>query len=210
MKALKWFPAPIGLLCMMRKSSLTIGTVIVSVALVLAGCGSAGQNQSKPSSGTSQSGAAEHNQDDVTFAQELVPHHQLAVQNCDIILGKQGIDPRVVDLANQIKGEQTSQIQQLQAWLNQWGNPAPSQSGMPSTTAANANSAEIDDLQKAQGVDDSKMFLTEMISHDQAGITVAQTEIKSGQFPAAIAMANDIVNAQQQQITQMQKVLSSL
>ncbi|MGH3636057.1 MAG: DUF305 domain-containing protein, partial [Mycobacterium sp.] len=67
---------------------------------------------------------------------------------------------------------------------------------------------EIADLEKAQGVDESRMFLTEMISHHQAGIAMAQTEIQSGQFPAATAMAHDIVNTQQQ-ITRMQEILSS-
>jgi uncharacterized protein (DUF305 family) len=41
----------------------------------------------------------------------------------DIILGKQGIDPRVVQLANQIKAAQGPEIQQMQGWLSQWGQP---------------------------------------------------------------------------------------
>ena len=45
---------------------------------------------------------------------------QQAVQMSDIILSKQGIDPRVVDLANQIKAAQGSEIQQMQGWLTQW------------------------------------------------------------------------------------------
>jgi uncharacterized protein (DUF305 family) len=190
-----------------KRRLLTIGTATLAAALALVGCANSSNNQSKSTSATtSQPGVPAHNQADVTFAQGLLPHHQLGVQNCDIILGKQGIDPRVIDLAKQMKDQQTSQIQQLQDWLKQWGGPAtPSQTGTSTATPA-----EIADLQNTQGVDDSKMFLAEMISHHQAAIAMAQTEIQSGQFPAATAMAHDIVNNQQQQIDSMQQILSSL
>ena len=65
-------------------------------------------------------------------------------------------------------------------------------------------------LQKAQGVEASKLFLTQMIQHHQGAITVAQNEIDSGQYPAAIAMAQSIVTSQQQQINTMQSMLASL
>jgi uncharacterized protein (DUF305 family) len=38
---------------------------------------------------------------------------------------------------------------------------------------------------------------------------MAQDEIKSGQYPAAVAMAKQIVTTQQQEIDQMQGMLSS-
>ena len=53
-----------------------------------------------------------HNQADITFAQNMIPHPQ-AVQMSDIILGKQAIDPRAVQLANQIKAAQGPEIQQI-------------------------------------------------------------------------------------------------
>lgn len=41
---------------------------------------------------------------------------------------------------------------------------------------------DIQALTNAQGVDASKLFLTQMIQHHQGAITMAQSEIKSGQY----------------------------
>jgi uncharacterized protein (DUF305 family) len=65
-------------------------------------------------------------------------------------------------------------------------------------------------LQNAQGVDASQLFLTQMITHHQGAITMAQTEIDSGQSPEAVALAHKIADTQQQEITTMQNILSSL
>jgi uncharacterized protein (DUF305 family) len=65
-------------------------------------------------------------------------------------------------------------------------------------------------LQNAQGVDASKQFLTGMIQEHQAAIAMAQDEIKSGQYPPAVALANSIVTNHQQENTTMQGILASL
>jgi uncharacterized protein (DUF305 family) len=54
----------------------------------------------------------------------MIPHRQQhCIQMSDIILGKRGIDPRVVQLATQIRATQRSEVQQMQSWLSQWGQP---------------------------------------------------------------------------------------
>ncbi len=73
--------------------------------------------------------AAAHNMADAHFAQMMIPHHQQAIEMSDIILAKQGIDPRVVDLAIQVKAAQSPEIAQMQGWLSQWGMPG--MGGMP-------------------------------------------------------------------------------
>ena len=55
------------------------------------------------------------------FARMMIPHHQQAIEMSDMILAKQGIDPRVIDLAKQIKAAQGPEIEKMQGWLNQWG-----------------------------------------------------------------------------------------
>jgi hypothetical protein len=56
----------------------------------------------------------------------LAPHDSLPPtgdRNEDIVSVKQGIDSRVTELANRIRAAQGPQIQQMQDWLNHWGNP---------------------------------------------------------------------------------------
>src|SRR4051812_8528701 len=131
-----------------------------------------------------------HNQSDVMFAQHMIPHHQQAIEMSDVVLAKQGIDPRVTDLAKQIKAAQGPEIQQMQGWLTQWGSPQmpmpsgmpghgdmPGMSGMPGMTGM-MSEQDMAALQNAQGVEASKLFLTQMIAHHEGAITMGQNEIK--------------------------------
>jgi uncharacterized protein (DUF305 family) len=47
-----------------------------------------------------------------------------------------------------------------------------------------------------------------MVKHHEGAITMAQQEIDSGQFPAAVEMARAIVSSQQAEIDEMQALLS--
>ncbi|MCW2650581.1 MAG: hypothetical protein QOE41_4556 [Mycobacterium sp.] len=200
---------------MMRRPALTIGAAALAALVTVTACSNssnqtATSTTSASSSATTSAPATQaHNQADITFAQDMIPHHQQAIQMSNIILGKQGIDARVVQLANQIKAEQGPEIQQMQSWLSQWGQPTTSMAPgmvMPGMLA----DQDITTLQNAQGVDASKLFLTGMIQHHQGAINMAQDEIKSGQYPPAVALAHSIVTSQQQEITTMQGILGSL
>jgi uncharacterized protein (DUF305 family) len=174
------------------------------------------------------------------FAHHMIPHHQQAIEMSDMILAKQGVDPRVVDLAKQIKDAQGPEIDQMQGWLNQWGmSGMPPMTGMPgmpgsgtetaspttspmhggpmmpgmgdmSGMAGMMSPADMQALQNAQGVESDKLFLTQMIAHHQGAITMAQNEIKDGEFPDAIALAKSIVTSQQKEIDTMNEILKSL
>jgi uncharacterized protein (DUF305 family) len=198
----------------MRRRVLVIGAAGLAALLTMTACSSS--DNKSATSGTSSAGSSAaanstpatgaHNQADVTFAQGMIPHHeQHCIQMSDIILGKQGIDPRVVQLANQIKAEQGPEIQQMRSWLSQWGQPATS-----SMAPGMMSDQDMTALKNAQGVDASKQFLTGMIQEHQAAIAMAQDEIKSGQYPQAVALAHSIVTNHQQEITTMQGILASL
>ncbi|BAH55731.1 MULTISPECIES: DUF305 domain-containing protein [Rhodococcus] len=233
----------------MKTTKIAVGAAAVAALVALTACSNSGSDQSAQSSAsasvTATTAAADtHNQADVTFAQQMIPHHAQAIEMCDVVLAKNGIDPRVTDLANQIKAAQGPEIEQLQGWLTEWGQSSmpmatsgmmtPGQS-MPMATSgmmtpgqsmpmsgmempgdsgmgmSGMMSAEdMTALQNAQGVDASRLFLTQMIAHHQGAIAMAQTEIDSGQYPDAVAMARTIADTQQQEITTMQNILASL
>lgn len=231
---------------LVRRSLTASAAAAAGIALLtLTACGNSGNQAGSgtttvvsSSVSSSPAGAQAHNDHDVMFAQHMIAHHQQAIQMSDMMLGKQGIDPRVVDLANQIKAAQGPEIQQMQTWLNQWGQPTtpgamspsstmPGMSGMPGMPGTPSHSGmpgmpgmggmdgmmseqDMQALQNAQGVDASKLFLTQMIQHHQGAITMAQNEIKSGQYSPATAMAQSIVTSQQKEITTMQNILGSL
>ncbi len=196
----------------MRQRLLGAGAAALAALITLTACGGSTtetRSNSTPAA-TSQSGAQPHNNADVMFANHMIPHHQQAIEMSDILLGKQGIDPRVVTLANQIKAAQTPEIQQMQSWLDQWGQPTimPGHD-MPGMTGM-VSEQDMAALQNAQGVEASKLYLTHMIAHHQGAITMAQDEIKSGQYPPAVALAQSIVTSQQKEIDEMNAILGTL
>lgn len=213
------------------KRTVLAGAAAVAAAVTLAACNNSTPAPSSaatsPSSATSTSAApsaAAHNHADVMFAQMMIPHHQQAIEMSDMILGKQGIDPKVTDLATRIKAAQGPEIDQMKGWLSQWGTPsmAPSSSmpgmGMPGMDMPGMgmhgegmmSEQDMAALQNAQGVAASKLFLTQMIAHHQGAITMAETEIQTGQFPDAIALANNIKTSQQKEIETMRSILATL
>jgi uncharacterized protein (DUF305 family) len=150
----------------------------------------------------------------------MIPHHEQAVEMSDMLLGKQGVDPAVVSLANEIKAAQAPEIETMQEWLAQWGvfsAPATSGTGMPSHNMPGhdmsgggmgmMSDADMAALQNAQGTEAGRLFLEQMIEHHEGAITMAQQEIDNGQFAAAVEMARSIVSSQQAEIDEMRALL---
>ena len=57
------------------------------------------------------------------FAQMMIPHHEQALEMSAIVLAKDGLDPEVAKLAEEIQAAQGPEIEQLEAWLDEWGVP---------------------------------------------------------------------------------------
>ena len=158
----------------------------------------------------------------------MIPHHQQAIEMSDMVLSKQGMDPRVVELATQIKDAQGPEIAQMQGWLDEWnmdmgdmpghggmdgsGSMMPDMPGMGGMGMMDGmlSPAEMQALKDAQGVEADKLFLTGMIKHHEGAITMAQNEIKNGEFPEAIELSKAIVESQQKEIDTMNEILKTL
>lgn len=149
----------------------------------------------------------------------------------DSLLSKPGIDPAVASLANDIKTAQGPEIATMQGWLKEWGittatmpghdmsghggmpgHDMSTQGDMPGMGAMPGMMTDEDmaALQRAQGVDAARLFLTQMIAHHEGAIAMAQNEIDSGQFTPAVEMARAITASQQKEIGAMQELLRSL
>lgn len=193
----------------MRQQLVRLSAAAVVATVTLSACSSSGNQAATRSPSTSPAQA--HNSTDITFAQNMMPCHKQAIQMSDIILTKQGLDPRVVQVANQIKAAEGSDIKGMQSWLSQWQQPTTpsSAAGMPAMQGMTGmmSPEQITGLQNAQGADASKQFLTMMIQNHQHAVMLAQSEIDSGQYPPAVAMAHSIATSEQQEVSTMQGIL---
>ena len=226
---------------MHNRQRVGIAAAAAAALVTISACSNSGsdtQAQTSTPTGTSAASssaapaAESHNDADVAFAQGMIPHHEQAVVMSDMLLGKQGVDPRVITLANEIKAAQAPEIEQMTGWLSQWGasttpsSPSSTMPGMPGHDMPGGNmpgggmpgmaghgmmsDQDMAALQNAQGAEASGLFLTQMIQHHEGAIMMAQQELDKGQFPAAVTLARAIVSAQQQEITTMKGLLDSL
>jgi uncharacterized protein (DUF305 family) len=49
----------------------------------------------------------------VMFASGMIPHHNQAIEMCDLLLAKADIDPKITALAQQIKAAQAPEVAQM-------------------------------------------------------------------------------------------------
>lgn len=201
----------------LRTIALT-SSALLATALVLAGC--APQDGTMPGMDHGPGGmtattepAAEFNAADEMFVTMMIPHHQQAIEMADQILAKDGIDERVVSLAEQIKAAQDPEIQTMKGWLEEWGVPYDdSMSGMDGMDMGGGMMSEDDmaALDAATGVEATRLFLNGMIAHHQGAVTMAQSVLTDGQNPDVAALAQQIIDGQTAEITTMQDILASL
>ena len=199
-------------------------------ALLLAGCGG---DPSTPATDTATpatatpatvvgSGpttvSAAHNAADITFAQQMIPHHQQAVAMAQLAADR-AANGEVKQFAARIQGAQDPEITQMQAFLTAWAATAATPPGdlggmhdMGGTMAAMLGMMSDDQMsqrRQATGAAFDRAFLQMMTAHHQGAIQMAQTELADGQNPEANALAQKIITAQQGEITQMRTLLGS-
>ena len=187
-------------------------TAAVLGALTLAACG----GHSNSHSGSSDTGAAAtgaFNDADVTFAQSMIPHHEQAIEMADIALDPSvGASEQVRDLATRIKGAQDPEITMMGGWLTAWGQPMTmdmSDGHDMSSMEVMMSVEEMDAMGAMTGVDFDSMWMEMMIRHHEGAIAMAVTVKAGSSNPDVLALADQVIAAQQAEIDEMEALLAS-
>ncbi|MEO3743019.1 DUF305 domain-containing protein [Plantactinospora sp. B5E13] len=193
-------------------TAAAIGAVTVTAACGGDGHGS-GHTAEQPATATSAPvSTAGHNQADIAFAQGMVPHHQQAVQMAEMAESRAS-DPQVKSLASKIRTAQQPEIDQMTAWLREWGAATASASagghGMHGGMPGMMTDQDMAAMERANGDEFDRMFLEMMIRHHQGAVQMASTEAQQGQNPAARSLAEKIKADQTAEISQMQSLLNN-
>jgi uncharacterized protein (DUF305 family) len=114
----------------------------------------------------------------------------------------------VKELAGRIETAQSPEIEQLTTMLESWDAPA----GMNGMAHGSDHGMMTDDqmaqLEQATGADFDRMWLQMMIAHHEGALTMAGAQLEQGSDAEAKALAQKIVDAQQEEITEMQGLLA--
>lgn len=197
----------------MKNRAAATAAITLAALLALAGCASttsSGGMDNMPGMGSSASAspAADVNDADMQFTMMMIPHHEQAVEMADMILAKDGIDERVITLAEQIKAAQGPEIELMESWLDDWGTPMGDMDGMDH--GGMMSDTDMQALEDATGDEASRLFLEQMIVHHEGAIEMAQDEVDNGQNPDVITLAENIIASQTTEITTMEDILATL
>lgn len=201
---------------LVRRTALVV--TAGAATLVLAACSSGGghdmgsMNSDSSPSATASAKAGDHNDQDVSFATEMIQHHRQAVDMAELAADRAS-SRDVKDLATKIKGAQDPEIKTMSGWLTSWGEEVPADmsgmeghdmsSGMPGMMS----SEDMDKLEKASGTEFDKMFLEMMVEHHTGAVEMAKAEKSDGKHGPATKLADDVITAQTAEIEQMNKML---
>ncbi|PVG84590.1 DUF305 domain-containing protein [Nocardioides gansuensis] len=194
--------------------------LLVPLLLLAAACGSEPEATSKiPES-------EPFNDADVAFATDMVPHHAQALSMVDLTVGRD-LSPDVAAVAEQVRAAQAPEIEQLVDLLEAWEQPIPETSRdhvnaghgdhgkhadagpLPEHEEMRgmASADELAALESARGKDFEQMWLELMAAHHDGAVEMAQEELDSGEDPAALALAESIIEAQEAELEQIEAML---
>jgi uncharacterized protein (DUF305 family) len=184
----------------------------VAAALFLSSCsrpasdGHTGQPSDQPVITGQPAG---YNADDVAFANDMILHHQQAV-DLSAMVPDRSANTELVSLAQQISTVQQPEINVMKVFLVQWKENPDTNSGHAghgNTMQGMVDGATMTRLESLNGAEFDKLWLESMISHHQGAIEMAKAEIANGDNVDAKSLANNIVTTQEAEIGQMKQML---
>lgn len=193
----------------MNKLNRALAIGALSLTFVVTGC-SAGGGMQPPMGGAAQGASSEANAADQMFVTMMIPHHEQAIEMSDVVLAKDDIDPRVLDLAQRIKDAQGPEIEQMEAWLDDWGMGHGGMGGGMDHGDGMMSEDDMEELDAATGADASRLWLQQMIEHHEGAVEMAEDEVEDGQHPDVVALAQQMADAQATEIAEMEQLLTEL
>ena len=155
--------------------------------------------------------------DDVSFMQNMIPHHAQAVEMADLVEMRTN-KAEVVELAGRIKASQADEIKFMKDWLSQRGEELTmpghgAHGGAHHQMDGMATPAQMEQLANSEGTDFDELFLSLMITHHEGALTMVEAltdQPGSAYDPVLFSFISDIINDQSAEIEQMSAILGSL
>ncbi|MEU3017408.1 MULTISPECIES: DUF305 domain-containing protein [unclassified Nocardiopsis] len=187
----------------LKKRALTAAAAALATALFATACGDGGDGTADTTP-ESEERVAESNDADVMFAQMMIPHHEQAVTMADLAQTRAGEEVR--ELAVEIRDAQGPEIEQMEALLDSWGadrEPETDHSDMDGMLSED----QMAELEAAEGERFDTLFLEFMVLHHEGAVDMARAELDDGVNPEARELAQEIIDAQEGEIRQMNEML---
>ena len=145
--------------------------------------------------------------DEAMFLQMMIPHHQQAIVISDLAISISKNED-ILKLANQIKGAQAPEIDQMKSWLKAAGlgeDPGHSMHAM----AGMLTDSQLEQLKNSTGKDFDRQFLSGMIAHHQGAVEMVRMIENSSDLKLR-DFGEQIIQSQSSEIAVMKQLLKSI
>lgn len=151
------------------------------------------------------------------FARDMSTHHGQAVE-MGMLAAKNGSNPDVRSLGEDIAMTQQGQIGIMSQWLRDWHldptGPDPPMAWMPEGQDALENGlmpgmateAEMTALRNARGAEADRLFLRLMLQHHLGGIHMAEAAVEQSDNDDVRWLAEAMINGQRKEISVLQSL----
>ena len=191
---------------MTRTTLLGMALAVLTSVGVLAGCGDNTHTTSDP--GTTHGAQGVHNEADVAFASQMIPHHAQAVEMATLVHHTGNL--KVLALADRIDKAQAREIATMTTWLRARGVHVPASGDTTESDHSMPGMAPHDDMNQLEQTKDAefdRLWLSSMIRHHEGAIQMANTELGQGSDEEMKRLARQILETQQAEIAEMQALL---
>lgn len=158
----------------------------------------------------------EHGPADTAFMQDMILHHQQALDMATLVEDRTGRDDLPL-LAERIILSQEAEIDLIEEWLTDRDEDVPDEDeradhgeheGMPGM----ATEEQLEELEAAEGPAFDQLFLELMVAHHQGAVTMVENLYAAGAGlePAADQLARSVEADQNIEIRRMQELLTTL
>jgi len=149
--------------------------------------------------------AASFNVSDVRFVQDMIGHHEQAIEMATLVAGRSR-RPQLIKFAAGIAAMRQAEISTMRRWSARWNQPTP-----PATAMEHAGPplpgmlgrGQLDWLKLIKGPRFDLGFVTMMDTHHGGAIEMAQTELRAGASAEVKALARRILTTQAAELDQL-------
>jgi uncharacterized protein (DUF305 family) len=152
---------------------------------------------------------------DVTFMQDMIVHHQQAVDMAALVADRTARN-ELIELSRRIDLSQKDEIAFMKGWLQDRDQPLPElkgdhHEGAHATMEGMASPAQMEELAASEGADFDSLFLQLMIKHHEGALSMVGALLKkpgSAYDPVLFEFTTDVTNDQKAEITRMTAMLT--
>lgn len=185
-------------------AAVLVSTSLVALLLAVSGSAFSGDEHRDPRASVV----------DVGFSQDMAAHHNQAIAMTNAIRGR--VHGELAVIADGISAKQLFELGQFQGWLALWGEPVAAGEPMhwmelhPHPMPGVISSAELVELQRAQGPHLHRLFLELMIRHHRGGVVMARRAAQQAALEPVRGLAARIVLDQTAETERLAHLLAAI